>query len=387
MSSPTPGVASSAADPFRVAHTRTATGVEVRLGGTLSFDQGALLWETLRAARGDEKSDNVRFDISSVDAVDGGAMALLVQTKWDVEASGGRCEIVGATGVVQKVLALYERTRQPAQRAAVPTPPASALARVGAVAFDTLGEVQQVFAFVGSMVLSFGGVLRRPRTGNWRECARVVSRVGADAVPIVVLINFLLGFVMAFQSAVQLRQFGANIFVADLVGLAIVRELGPLMTAIIVCGRSGAAFAAELGTMKVSEEIDALRTLGFGPLRYLVLPRLVGLLIAAPILTLLGDVVGMLGGLLVGITSLDLTVSGYLLETRQALHAWDVLQGLVKSVVFAMAIGIVSCQQGLATVGGAEGVGRRTTSAVVASLFALILVDACFTLVFHALHL
>jgi phospholipid/cholesterol/gamma-HCH transport system permease protein len=214
-----------------------------------------------------------------------------------------------------------------------------------------------------------------------------MERTGADAVPIVVLINFLVGFVMAFQGAVQLKQFGANIFVADLVALSVARELGPLMTAIIVCGRSGAAFAAELGTMKVSEEIDALRTMGFGPIRYLVLPRTVALMLVMPMLTLLADLVAIGGGLLVGILSLDLTISAYLGETRSALTLWDVLSGVLKSVVFALAISLISCQQGFATTGGAEGVGRRTTSSVVASLFALILIDAGFTVFFHFFQL
>ena len=206
-------------------------------------------------------------------------------------------------------------------------------------------------------------------------------------MPIVVLINFLVGFVMAFQGAVQLKQFGANIFVADLVGLSVTRELGPLMTAIIVCGRSGAAFAAELGSMKVSEEIDALRTMGFGPMRYLVLPRALALMLVLPVLTLLADLVGMLGGLVVGLVSLDLSVAGYLTETEKALHVWDVFSGVIKSVVFALAIVLIACQQGLATTGGAEGVGRRTTASVVTTLFALILLDAGFTIFFHAFHL
>ena len=159
------------------------------------------------------------------------------------------------------------------------------------------------------------------------------------------------------------------------------------MTAIIVCGRSGAAFAAELGSMKVSEEVDALRTMGFGPLRFLVLPRMVALLLVMPILTLLGDLVGMRGGLLVGIVSLDLTTTGYLAETGRALHVWDVFQGVIKSGVFGAAIGLIACQQGLATTGGAEGVGRRTTASVVLALFTLILLDAGFTMLFHALRL
>jgi phospholipid/cholesterol/gamma-HCH transport system permease protein len=214
-----------------------------------------------------------------------------------------------------------------------------------------------------------------------------MERTGADAVPIVVLINFLVGFVMAFQGAVQLKQFGANIFVADLVGLSVARELGPLMTAIIVCGRSGAAFAAELGSMKVSEEIDALRTMGFGAMPFLVLPRVLALMLVVPLLTVLADLVGILGGLVVGLVSLDLTVTGYLRETAKALKVWDVYSGVIKSVVFAMAIGLISCQQGLATTGGAEGVGRRTTASVVTILFSLIVLDAAFTILFHAFHL
>ncbi|GAC1577916.1 MAG: hypothetical protein NVS3B20_09210 [Polyangiales bacterium] len=236
-------------------------------------------------------------------------------------------------------------------------------------------------------MLAAVGLLREPKTGNWKHVFPTMERAGADAVPIVVLINFLVGFVMGFQGATQLKQFGANLYVADLVGLSVTRELGPLMTAIILCGRSGASFAAELGSMSVSEEIDALRTMGFGPIRYLVLPRTLALMLVLPLLTLLGDLVGMFGGLIVGVTSLGLTVGGYLSETQKAVTMWDVFSGLVKSVVFALAISLISCQQGMATTGGAEGVGRRTTASVVSILFALIVIDAGFTVFFHAFNL
>ncbi len=377
---------SAPAKAFRAEHETEAGGaVVLRLEGALAFVDGAAVWRELRACTQPSTPGELRIDLSKVESIDGGAMALLVQTKWDVNASGGNCQFVGATGPVQKILALYEGDAPPAPAPAAGTP--SFLARVGSSTHEALLEAQLGLAFVGSMVLAMGGILRRPRTANWRDVAPIMNRAGADAVGIVVLINFLIGFVMAFQSAVQLRQFGANIYVADLVGLSITRELGPLMTAIIVSGRSGAAFAAELGTMRVSEEVDALRTMGFGPLRYLVFPRVVALFFVMPILTLIGDLVGLAGGLVVGVTSLDLTVTGYLNETRGALVLWDVLQGLLKCGAFALAIGLISCQQGLATSGGAEGVGRRTTTSVVASLFALILIDAAFTLVFHALHL
>jgi phospholipid/cholesterol/gamma-HCH transport system permease protein len=171
--------------------------------------------------------------------------------------------------------------------------------------------------------------------------------------------------------------------VADLVGLSITRELGPLMTAIIVSGRSGAAFAAEIGSMKVAEEIDALRTMGFGAMRFLVLPRTLALVLVLPLLTLLGDAVGIVGGMVVGVLNLDLTITGYLQESFKAIELWDIFSGVVKSLLFALVIALVACQQGLATTGGAEGVGRRTTSSVVSILFSLILVDACFTVFFH----
>jgi phospholipid/cholesterol/gamma-HCH transport system permease protein len=359
--------------------------VEVQLSGTLAFADASALWQKLQARFSPKKTEEVRFDLSRVESIDGGTMALLVQMKWDLQSEGSRCELQGATGHVQKILHLYggdaKRTRRKKPK------PASAIAEIGQATHEALVEVQQVLAFFGQMLLAIGGVIRRPSTGNFRDIAPLMSRTGADAVPIVLLINFLIGFVMGFQSAVQLKQFGANIYVADLVGLSITRELGPLMTAIIVCGRSGAAFAAELGTMKVSEEVDALRTMGIGPYRYLVFPRILALVFVMPILTLLADFVGIVGGMLVGILSLDLTLTAYLNETRTALHTWDVFQGLIKCVVFAFAIGLIACQQGLATSGGAEGVGRRTTAAVVTSLFALILIDAGFTMLFYVLHL
>jgi phospholipid/cholesterol/gamma-HCH transport system permease protein len=380
---------SSASSPereFRVERVEAGAGVtEVRLEGKFAFVDGAVFWQEIHSGLALSPHETVHFDMSRVEAIDGGAMALLVQTKWDLQTRGFRCDFVGGTGTVQKILQLYQGDAKPNPRPKLK--PVSTLAQIGQSTYEALLEVRLVLAFLGDMVLALVGVVRRPRTGNWHEVAPLMNRTGADAVPIVVLINFLLGLVMAFQSAVQLKQFGANIYVADLVGLSISRELGPLMTAIILCGRSGAAFAAELGTMKVSEEVDALRTMGFGPTRFLVFPRMLALFLVMPILTLIADFVGMSGGLLVGIWSLDLTATAYLNETVKAMRVWDVMQGLVKCGIFGLAIGLIACQQGLATSGGAEGVGRRTTSSVVIGLFAIILIDAGFTLLFYYLHL
>ncbi len=395
-SGPEPAVSSSETprgDPAQAFHitcavtdTDPACGAAVvSVAGTLTFTNGAALWETLHAALPGDPQTALCFDLSAVDVIDGGAMALLVQTKWDRETAGARCEFVGASGATAQLLELLDGDASPTVPPA--RPHVGYFGQLGNRTLATLREVQLFLAFLGSMVLEVGGVLRRPRTANWKDVAPVMTRTGVDAVPIIVLITFLIGFVMAFQSAVQLKQFGANIYVADLVALSITRELGPLMVAIVVSGRSGAAFAAELGTMKVSEEIDALRTMGIGPLRFLVFPRVLALFLVMPVLTLIGDVVGILGGLVVGVVNLDITVVGYLHQTQRALDVWDVFQGLIKASVFGLAIGLISCSQGLITTGGAEGVGRRTTAAVVASLFTLILLDAAFAITLHELGL
>src|SRR5882672_2583296 len=176
--------------------------------------------------------------------------------------------------------------RRPSPPPATKAKAESALAQIGRATMSVFVEGQLVLAFFGQILVAAAATLRAPRTGNWKNVLPTMERVGADAVPIVLLINFLVGFVMAFQGAVQLKQFGANIFVADLVGLSVTRELGPLMTAIILSGRSGASFAAELGTMKVSEEVDALRTMGFAPIRFLVFPRIAALFLVMPVLSL-----------------------------------------------------------------------------------------------------
>jgi phospholipid/cholesterol/gamma-HCH transport system permease protein len=361
-------------------------GATLALTGRLTFLEAGHIWADVRQSiEGLKQGEHLAFDMSGVEAVDGGTMALLVHLRGELAARGVVADFVGAHENVQALIHLYRGDVQPARRRKQKHE--RILTQIGRATWEFFLEVKGVLAFFGAVVLAALGLLKEPKTGNWKDLMPTMERTGADAVPIVILINFLVGFVMAYQGSRQLKQFGANIYVADLVGLSVTRELGPLMTAIILCGRSGASFAAELGSMKVSEEIDALRTMGFGPIRYLVLPRTLALMLVLPVLTLLGDLVGMLGGVLVGMTSLNLTFGGYLSETHKALHAWDVFSGVIKSVIFGLAIALISCQQGFATTGGAEGVGRRTTASVVSILFTLILLDAGFTMFFHAFNL
>ena len=253
--------------------------------------------------------------------------------------------------------------------------------RLGEAMFRHISDIKYLVGFIGSVFLSFLYVCIHPKSLRADDTILYMQKTGVDALPIVALISFLMGLIMAFMSAVQLEQFGANIYVASLVSLAMVRELGPIMTAIIVAGRSGSAFAAEIGTMKISEEIDALFTMGFNPTRFLVVPKVIASVIMVPILTLFSDLFAIAGGLVVGVFMLDLTANAYIEQTIKTLKLFDVFCGFVKSGVFGLLIAWIGCFRGFRVRGGAASVGEATTSAVVSSIFLIILSDSLFAVI------
>jgi phospholipid/cholesterol/gamma-HCH transport system permease protein len=246
-------------------------------------------------------------------------------------------------------------------------------------------DLVEVTVFLGALLISLMQALLHPRTLRWQDVAFYMKRAGADGLPIVGLLSFLLGLIIAFMSSLQLKQFGANIFVASLLAIGMVKELGPIMTAILVAGRSGSAFAAEIGTMKVNEEVDALVTMGFDPIRFLALPKVLAAMAVVPLLTVYADIFGIAGGLVVGVMGLDLTAYAYLRETQTSLALLDIILSLLKSGVFAVLIAGIGCQRGFQVRGGAAAVGSATTSAVVAALFLIIVTDSAFALAFQYL--
>ncbi len=264
-----------------------------------------------------------------------------------------------------------------------PAPPRAALERLGAwVRACGVRAADFLYLMADLSVFSISTLFRRDqiRRGSFGEQAYAI---GAQALQIVGLVLFLVGAVSALQSAAQLRQFGADIFVANLLGIGLTRELGPLMTAIMVSGRSGSAIAAEIATMKFTEELDALQTMGIDPLRFVVVPKLWAMIVCMPLLTIMANFVGILGGTFVGLVSLDIPVAVFLNQVFSSLFLKDLLTGLVKSASFAWLIAIISVHHGLHFSGGAEGVGRATTSAVVSSLFGIIVLDAFWGIVFY----
>jgi phospholipid/cholesterol/gamma-HCH transport system permease protein len=244
-----------------------------------------------------------------------------------------------------------------------------------------------MLSFIGESTLILLRSLVQPRSIRWRPILHNIQTAGFEALPIVGLLTFLMGVVIAYQGADQLQRFGANIFIADLVGLSMVRELSPLLTAIIVAGRSGSAYAAQIGTMKITEEIDALRTIGVGPTELLVLPKMLALIIALPLLTLYADVTGVLGGMLMARSKLDVSFVVFLDRLGEAVSLSSFLTGIGKAPVFAAIIALVGCYQGFQVSGSADSVGRQTTVSVVQSIFLVILADALFSVAFNWLEI
>lgn len=254
----------------------------------------------------------------------------------------------------------------------------------------TAAAVEQgtaLLAFIGECTFTLARCLAQPKRFRWRPILYNIRSAGFDALPIVGLLSFMLGIVVAYQGADQLRQYGANIFVADLVGLSMLREFAPLITAIIVAGRSGSAYAAQIGTMAVTEEIDAMRTIGIAPLELLVVPKFIALLIALPLLTVFADVLGVFGGMLMAQAQLAVTYLEFLDRFVKSVSVTAYLIGISKAPVFAVIIVTIGCFQGFRTHGGPDSVGRQTTRSVVQSIFLVIVADALFSVAFSALDL
>ncbi len=259
------------------------------------------------------------------------------------------------------------------------------VAVVGAATHKIWQETKDLAQLLGECAYSLGRFIRGQAQFRWRDCFTEMQQCGALALPIVGLISFLVGVIMAYQAAVQLRQFGADIYVADLVGLSVVREMGPMMAAIVLAGRTGAAFAATLGNMQANEEIDALETLGVSPIDFLVMPRIMALFLMMPLLALYANFLGIMGGLVVTASILDIPSSLYWIETKSIIDLSDLSTGLIKAATFGLIIGLCACLRGLQAERSAVGAGRAATAAVVTSTLLIIVSDSVFAVIFNIL--
>ena len=364
---------------------RTDPGVLLlQLRGSWRLAEGIPSTAGVRQELGDVRTALVRFDTRELGAWDSGLLTWLRHVLRDCAALPVDVERDGLSDGVRRLIALAEVVPAKEDTARNRVRPAL-LVRIGEGTERPLAAGREFLQFLGESTLALGRLLRGRATFPRAEFGVILQQVGADALPIVSLISLLVGLILAFMAALQLRQFGAEIYVADLVGIGMARDMGPIMAAIIMAGRTGAAFAAQLGTMRVNEEIEALETIGFDPIEYLVLPRMLALLLMMPLLALYSVVLGIVGGLLVGVGALDVGLRAYLLETQTALSSSDVAGGLVKASVYGAIVALAGCLRGMKSGRSAAAVGEATTSAVVTAIVFIIVSCGILTVVYDVL--
>jgi phospholipid/cholesterol/gamma-HCH transport system permease protein len=358
--------------------TSSAT-VNIRCAGAWIVQGIARLERQLDALAGFDQ-ENMIIDGSAISALDTSGAWLLHRTIRRLEQRG---RTVSIDGLRPEFSTLFQLV---ASRAAPPeiTPPAipGLMESIGRQSWYGVLNVFRMLSFIGESGIILLRSLIQPSRIRWRPILYNLQSAGFEALPIVGLLSFLMGVVIGYQGADQMQRFGANIFIVDLVGLSMLRELSPLLTAIIVAGRSGSAYAAHIGTMKITEEVDALRTIGVGPIELLVLPKMLALIIALPLLTVYADAAGVFGGMLMAQTMLDVSFSAFIDRLGDAVSLSSYLVGIGKAPVFAAIIALVGCFQGFQVTGSADSVGRQTTVSVVQSIFLVILADALFSIVF-----
>jgi phospholipid/cholesterol/gamma-HCH transport system permease protein len=326
----------------------------------------------------------VAFDARELTSWDSSVLTFLVEVSELCRQRGIPMDREGLPVGVQKLLALAEAVpeRKGARREATE---ASFLERIGTGTLGLARSAKEMLAFLGEMTVTFFALVRLKARYRASDLFLLIQQCGAQALPIVTLISFLVGVILAFVGAVQLKQFGAQIYVADLVGIAMMREMGAMMTGIIMAGRTGAAFAAQLGTMKVTQEVDALTTAGFSPLEFLVLPRVMALILMMPLLCLYADFVGVIGGAVIGVGMLDLSWTTYFNETANAISLTDISGGVFKASVYGVLIALSGCLRGLQCGNSSSAVGDAATSAVVTGIVAIVMACGIFAVVFYIL--
>ncbi|MGA6926507.1 MAG: ABC transporter permease [Desulfosarcina sp.] len=323
------------------------------------------------------KVQKVSFDASDLEGWDSSLLAYIRRLQAVVRNSAVDLDMQGMPAGVGQMLALAGKAPERSE-AEASAGPSGWLARIGEVVLDRGRQGTATLEFIGELTVAALRTIRGKARLRIGDLLAVIQACGADALPIVALVSVLVGFIMAFVGSIQLAMFGAQIYVADLVGIVIAREMGPIMTAIIMAGRTGAAFAANIGTMQTNEEIDALRTLGISPVEFLVLPRVAALVLMMPLLTIYADLMGILGGFWVGVGVLDISASRYIEQTRQALTMTHLAIGLVKSLFFGLLVAVAGCMQGMRCGRSASDVGRAATSAVVIAIVGIIVADGVF---------
>ncbi|WP_229619875.1 ABC transporter permease [Vibrio parahaemolyticus] len=350
------------------------SNLEIELAESITSAMVGDLWEKANDILESYPDSPIVVNASNLTFVDISGVAFLSDLQTRFRPPGAEISIIGLSASLAELVPPSNIENAPQ----IPRGEDGFFERVGNATREMLVYVGSVVRFIKECVLVFKLGINRRKNVNWTTVSNIATRAGADAVPIILLIGFLMGVIIAFEIGLVAQQFGAVLFVADGIGISMFRELGPLMTAIVFAGRTGAAFAAEIGTQKVNEEINALHTFGICPVEFLVIPRIYASVLVLPLLTVLADIIGVLGGALV-LLKFDISFVQYYHQLLNALSVWDLFFGLLKATTFGFIIAVIGCERGLATGQGSTSVGLAATSAVVSSIIWIVVIDGFFT--------
>lgn len=368
--------------------SRTSAGEAQLEGDTLSLSGD---WNITNALKLDKQLSaldfsgrQVTFDLSGLGHFDTTGAWLLERTRNTVEEGGGKVQITGGTEDQLSLIDAVQKAepKPDKQRARGPSPLIVMLDRAGRAILHLKDGARDAVGFMGLVIYTFFRTILKPARLRFTSLVHHMEETGLNAVPIVMLMSFLIGAVLAYQGSEQLQRFGAQIFTVDLIGISFLREIGILLTAILVAGRSGSAFTAQIGSMKMREELDAMRTLGLDPVEMLIIPRILALVITLPLLGFLSGLAGLIGGGVVAVAALDISPIMYVERLQQVVEPRHFWVGIIKAPVFAFLIGAIGCFEGLRVTGSAESVGQRTTQSVVEGIFVVIIADAFFSILF-----
>ena len=354
------------------------------LEGRLDAETTARVWDQVVDAIRRKSISNLTIDGSGIVYCDGSGAGMILEVLRQA-GKQGEARIEGLRPEIQSILDQFNPSEFDSVGQSTTQP--SWIEELGRKTIQVKEDLFQLVAFVGEVLIALFWAISHPRKVRWRDAWTVAEKAGVDALPIVALVSFLMGLILAFQSAVPLKQFGAaELFVGTLVSISMVRELGPLMTAILLAGRTGSAFAAELGTMKINEEIDALNTMGLDPVRFLVVTRVVAAVAMTPLLTLFANLLGVLGGAVV-FRTFGYSLVSYWNQVEAVVGMGDLFGGLFKSLAFGVLVAAVGCLRGLQTRTGASAVGESTTRAVVSGIILIVAADGLFSILYYCLDI
>jgi phospholipid/cholesterol/gamma-HCH transport system permease protein len=368
---------------YQLSHRREDSRLIVYLSGELRLQNLTLFVGETNDLLEENKCLEIVLDLSGVTYLDSAAALAIHEIKKTAARKNIVTRLVYFDEKIGRILGIVHEDALTKPSLKSEKKREGLVVRVGGNTLEVLQDTLNLIVFSGGLLAAIAYALFHPRSLRLKDVLFYMKRAGVDGLPIVGLISALIGLIIAFMSFLQLRMLGANMYVPALVSFAMVKELGPIMTAILVAGRSGSAFAAEIGTMVVNEEVDALKTMGFDALSFLAVPKIFALVIVVPVLTLYADLFGIFGGMLVGVIGLDMSFQTYIIQSLNAVAVFDIATSLIKAAVFAVLIAGIGCQKGFQVRSGAQDVGRFTTSAVVSAIFLIVIADSFFAIVFY----